>query len=138
MFESSASWDYEDWLVTSPKERELLKYSQGTNQVAAARDFIAATDLSETILLVHQYNIGKCETRQLTHLKWGFDFSCGDRDCVGILLTYDSTERDGDCHGLNSDDSDTPPYSEDSHASETTFIRIPVQMQSYGRFSVQV
>ena len=138
MFESSAKWDYEDWLVTSPNERDALNFSLSTTGVEAAKEFVDATDLSETTLLVHQYNIGKCETRQLTQLKWDSDFSCGDTDCVGILLDYKSTERDGDCQVTDSDDSDSPPYSEGSYASETTLIRIPAQIQSYGRFSVQV
>ena len=138
MFESSAKWDYEDWIVTSPNERDVLNFTQSTNGVEAARDFIAATDLSNSTLLVHQYNIGTCETRRLTRLKWSSNFSCGDVDCVGIFLNYESTERDGDCPGTDADDSDSPPYSEDSHASETTFIRIPAQIQSYGRFAVQV
>lgn len=138
MFESSARWEYEDWLVTSPKERELLNFSTGTNQVTEARDFIAATDLTETTLLVHQYNISDCETRRLTRLKWDSNFSCGDRDCVGVFLNYELTERDGDCQGNDSDNSDSPPYSEDSHANEAIIIRIPAQISSYGRFSVQV
>lgn len=138
MFESSASWEYEDWIVTTPSERDALTFSQATNGVEAARDFITATDLSETTLLVHQYNIGECETRQLNRLKWGSDFSCGDVKCVGIYLHYEPTEREGDCQATDSNDSDSPPYSEDSHASETTFIRTTAQIQSYGRFSVQV
>lgn len=137
-FESSAKWDYEDWVVTSPNERDALNFSPSTTGVEAAKEFVNATDLSGTTLLVHQYNIGKCETRQLTQLKWDSDFSCGNKDCVGILLNYESTERDGDCQVTDSDDSDSPPYSEGSHASETTFTRIPAQIRSYGRFSVQV
>lgn len=138
MFETSAKWDYEDWLVTSPSDRDALSFSQSTNGVKAARDFIATTDLSESTLLVHQYNISKCETRELTRLKWGSNFGCGDADCVGISLNYESTERDGDCQGPEDGNSDSPPYSEGSYASETTLIRIPGQIQSYGRFSVQV
>lgn len=138
MFESSASWDYEDWIVTSSRERDALTFSQGTNNVQAAKDFIAATNFSESTLVVHQYNIGECQTRRLNRLKWGSDFSCGDRECVGIFLHYEQTEREGNCAGADSADSDGPPYSEDSHASETTFVRLPAQIQSYGRFSVQV
>lgn len=138
MFESSASWDYEDWVVTSPSERDVLAFSEATNGVEAARDFIGATDLSETTLLVHQYNIGECDTRRLTRLRWGSDFSCGDIECVGISLNYEQTEREGGCQGIDSGESATPPYSKDSYANETTFIRIPAQIQSYGHFSVQV
>ncbi len=138
LFESSATWDYEDWLVTSPSDRDALEFSQATTGGAAARDFIAATDLSETTLLVHQYNIGSCDTRRLTRLKWSSEFSCGDLDCIGIALRYDSIDREDDCDGPEGDESDSPPYSEGTHANETTFIRIPAQIQSYGRFSVQV
>ena len=136
--ESSASWDYEDWIVTSPSERNALNFPQAANGAEAARDFIAATDLSEETLLVHQYNIDECETRQLDRLKWSNDVSCGDVECVGLYLTYEPTERDSDCQDNDSDDSDSPPDREDSHDSETTFIRIPTQIQSYGSFSVQV
>ncbi|WP_396611601.1 hypothetical protein ACH9L7_15585 [Haloferax sp. S1W] len=135
MFESSPHWAYEDWLVTAPGEREALNFSQAHTGVEAARDFIAATDLSETTLLVHQYNIGPCETRQLSRLEWGTEFSCGDIECTGIALGYDLTERDGDC---NETGSDGPPYRAGSYASEATFVRIPAQLESYGRFRVQV
>lgn len=138
IFESSARWDYEDWIVTSPNGQEALDFTQTTNGVEAAKDFIAATDLSKTTLLVHQYDIGECQTRRLIRLKWSSDFSCGDVDCAGIFLNYELTQRDGDCPGTDADDSDSPPYGENSHASETAFIRIPSKIQSYGRFSVQV
>ena len=138
VFESSARWDYEDWIVTSSSERNALSFSRATNGVEAARDFIAATDLSEATLLVHQYDIGECESRQLDRLNWSDDVSCGDADCVGVHLEYERTERDGDCQGDDSDESDSPPYGRDSYDSEATLVRIPARMQSYGRFSVQV
>ena len=84
IFESSAMWNYEDWIVTSPSERQALTFSQVTQGVEAARDFIAGTDLSKETLFVHQYNLGKCETRQLDQLKWSNERSCGNVDCVGI------------------------------------------------------
>lgn len=137
MFESSAQWDYEDWIVTSPGDRDALEFSQSASGVEAAREFITTTDLSESTLLVHQYDLGTCETRELTQLEWGSNFSCGDVDCVGISLTYEPTERDVDCRETDGANTDGPPYSEGSYASETTFARIPAQIQSYGRFSVQ-
>lgn len=119
-------------------ERDALTFSQATNGVQAARDFITATDLSETTLLVHQYNVGECETRQLNRRKWDSDFSCGAIECVGIHLIYEPDDREGDCQATDPDDSDSPPYSGDSHASATTFIRTTAQIQAYGSFSVQV
>lgn len=137
MFESEAAWDYEDWIVTSPSERDVLEFSRGADGVEAARAFVAATDLSETTLLVHQYDVASCETRRLDRLKWGPGFSCGDVECVGLFLSYEPTECDGDCGDTESEESDGPPYSEGSHASEATFVRIPARIGSYGRFSVQ-
>lgn len=138
MFESSAKWEYEDWIVTASTGRDALDFTRTTTGVAAARDFIAATDLSKTTLLVHQYDIGTCETRRLRRLEWSSDFSCGDRECVGIFLTYESTERESDCSRSDTDDNDSPPYSGEPHASEATFVRIPAHIRSYGRFTVQV
>lgn len=137
IFESSANWAYEDWIVTALGERDALNFSRETTGIEAAREFITATALSETTLLVHQYNIGECETRQLNRLEWGSEFSCGDAECIGISLNYEPTERDGDCQSTDPNDTDSPPYSEGSYASETTFIRIPALIPSYGRFSVQ-
>lgn len=140
LFESSAAWDYEDWLVTSPKDRELLDFSQGTTGVETAQEFMAETDLSRSTLLVHQYNIGPCETRGLTRLKWGTEFSCGDADCAGIHLNYDETmrDRDEDCRETGSEENNGPPYPAEFHDSEATIIRLPAEIQSYGRFSTQV
>lgn len=134
-FESSASWAYEDWLVTAPGGREGLSFSPATTGVEAAREFLTATDLSEATLLVHQYDTGECETRRLARLEWDTGLSCGDVECVGIHLDYDRTERDG-CQ-TDSGGSDGPPY-EGPHANEATFVRVPARIASYGRFSFQV
>jgi hypothetical protein len=136
-FDAASQWDYEDLLVTSPKKRELLEFSPGTNRVGPAREFMTATDFDDTTLLVHQYDVGACQTRRLDRLEWDTNFSCGERDCAGIFLTYELTGLGGDCQDPDADENDGPPYSDDSHASEATFVRIPDRIQSYGRFGVQ-
>lgn len=137
-FESSARWDYEDWIVTSSSGRDALRFSRETSGVEAARDFVTGTDLSEEALLVHQYNVGECESRRLDRLDWSDDASCGDAECVAVHLRYELTDPGGDCRGDGSADGDGPPYEADSYHSEATFVRIPARIQSYGRFSAQV
>lgn len=137
LFESSASWNYEDWIVTAPPERDALNFSQTTTGVKAATDFIADTNLSEETLLVHQYNISTCETRQLDRIEWSTESKCGDVTCVGIHLSYEQTKRESDCQDDETTGSDSPPYSADSYDSEALFVRVPGQIQSYGSFSFQ-
>lgn len=137
-FESSAKWDYEDWLVTSSQEWDALTFSPATTGVEAATEFIANTNLSKETLLIHQYNVGSCETRKLDYLKWDTEENCGDEVCGAVKLKYEKVERENDCQDNDTDGSDGPPYSEDSHGSEATIIRLPKQIQSYGRFGYQV
>lgn len=138
LFESSASWDYEDWIVTSPSEADALDFSRATTGVNEISDFIAETDFSQVTLLVHQYNVGKCATLHPTQLEWGTEFTCGDVACTGIKLSYQREALDHDCQSTATGGSGGPPYSEGSFASEATFIRIPEQIQSYGEFGYQV
>jgi len=135
IFESSATWDYEDWLLTTSSERAALTFSDGTTGVEEATGFINGTDLSEETVLVHQYNISECETRRIDQLKWGDGFSCGSAQCVGIRLNYALSEQKNDCP--STDSGSGPPYDEGTRANETTFVRIPALISSYGRFGVQ-
>lgn len=137
VFESSASWDYEDWLVTSPREADALDFSRATTDVDAATEFVTDTDLSRETLLVHQYNVGECETRRPTRLEWDTELACGGVACTGINLSYRQDTRDSDCQGDDTGNDDGPPYSEGSYDSEVTFVRIPARIQSYGQFGYQ-
>lgn len=138
LFESSASWDYEDWIVTAPGGADALDFSRATTGVNKVTDFIAETDFSHVTLLVHQYNVGTCETLHPTQLEWSTEFTCGDVACTGIKLSYQRESLDHDCQGTATGGSGGPPYSEGSFASEATFIRIPEQIQSYGEFGYQI
>lgn len=138
MFESSADWAYEHWLVTTPREREGLSLSIESTGSDPAPTFIMETDLSEETLLVHQYNIGTCATRRVAELAWHTTAECGNRACAGIRLRYEQIARDGPCATGETDSSDSPPYPEDERASEATVIRIPDRVQSYTSFGYQV
>lgn len=136
LYESSAGWEYEDWLVTAPRERDALAFAGATTGVDAARDFLVGTDLSEETLLVHQYNVPTCKTRHLERLEWRTDATCGAVECVELSLDYEEASRETDCRQTDADDG--PPYSAGSYANETTFVRIPARVQSYGAFTVRV
>lgn len=138
LFEPSARWDYEDWLVTSRSEAGALAFSRAATGVEPATEFVADTDLSRETLLVHQYNIGECETRRPARLEWSEERTCGDETCVGIELSYQQQTRNRECRDSATDEGDGPPYREGSYDSEVTFVRIPAQIQSYGRFGYQV
>lgn len=138
LFESTASWNYENWVVTSSGGQDALSFARATTGVEAATDFAAHTDFSEETLLIHQYNIGKCETRQPTRLRWGNGFTCGDVSCAGISLNYDQDTPSSGCQETATASNDSPPYSEGSYDNESTFVRIPAQIQSYERFRSQV
>jgi len=133
-YESTASWTYEDWLVTTDEQRDALEFAAAAEGAAAAREFAAATDLSGQTLLVHQYDVDECLTRRLDRLEWGTGFSCGDRECAAIFLTYERVEAGDGCAGTDTALADGPPYSDESHANEATFVRIPDAIGFYGRF----
>lgn len=138
MFESSASWAYEDWLISTSQERSAIKFAKATTSIEAATEFIASTDFSEQTLLIHQYNIGECETRSLEMLKWTPETDGERRGGTAVRLNYRPHIRDTDCKGDSSPDSTGPPYSSGSYESEATFIRVPGQIQEIGPFTVQV
>ncbi|WP_255198164.1 hypothetical protein [Halorarius litoreus] len=139
LFEESASWAYEAWLVADQRDREALDVSRATAGADAARQFLADTDLSTATVLVHQYTVPECETHRLDRLEWRTDAQCGDRACVDIQLRYEDTTWDGDCQASETDELDGgPPYPEGTYASEATLVRIPSEIQSYGSFGYQV
>ena len=134
LFESSAAWEYEDWLVTAPEERDALEFASATAGIETATEFASAIDFSGETLLVHQYDVSACATRRLMGIEWREDAECGSIECVEIRLTYRETERD-DCSG--SEDQTGPPYDGD-YVSEATFVRIPDRIRSYGAFGAMV
>lgn len=133
-FESAAAWNYEDWLITSPREGDALEFSDSATGVDSTTALVADTDFSQETLLVHQYNVPACETRRPVRIRWGGDFTCGDVECVGIRLQYDRRQRGDDCESS----AESPPYPEGTYDSEAAFVRVPAQIQSYGRFGYQV
>jgi len=69
--EPSPGWDHEYWFVTSPSERDAIKFPEaGTTGVEAAKEFIAETNLSGATLLIQQYRIENCMTLDLNQIKW--------------------------------------------------------------------
>jgi hypothetical protein len=137
-YESSESWHYEHWLVTTREEADALDFSQTATGAESAAEFVADTDLARETLLVHQYRVGECRTRRPGRLEWDEELSCGNVECTGIELNYEHETRESDCQGTATDGSDGPPYSEGTYDSEATFVRIPAEIQSYGRFGYQV
>lgn len=69
--ESSASWDFENWLIRSRDERDALTFSQTTTGVSAAKEFIGQTDLAEETLYIQQHTSKECQSITVEQLQWG-------------------------------------------------------------------
>lgn len=117
-------WSSTEWVVTSPRERDALVFSPDVTGVGGVKEFVDETDLSEQTLLVHQYSIEACRTRQLEQLQWREAAAGPER--TAIHLEYATTERGGNCQ-------------REAHPSvEATFALIPNRVAQIGRFSSAV
>jgi hypothetical protein len=88
----------EHWAVSEPGQRDALTFDGARNGGDEARTFAAETDLSTATLIVHQYYVDSCRTRELDRLEWGAAGQGPDAS-VEIDLSYDVVPYDGVCDG---------------------------------------
>lgn len=134
--ESTAAWNWEEWLVPNEQSAAALTFSLETREIDAIRAFITDTDFSTETLLIHQYNVGNCRTMALTNLRWT-DTTCGDRECTRLKLQYEQSVRE-ECAEHETNENESPPYAEGTYANEATIIRIPANVESFGQFGYLV
>lgn len=65
-----SEWSSVHWVVSSQREQGALEFTDETQGVPAAEEFVRETDLATETVLVHQYKVEECSTRQLNRLQW--------------------------------------------------------------------
>lgn len=134
LFDDTTKWDDEEWLVRTTEERDSLLFSASANGIEQAQSFLTGTELSETTLLVHQYTIDRCATKELDRLAWDTNRSCGEQTCSALQLEYQRIRRDEMCGTPETDATDS---ASDTLDSEATFVRIPAQIEQYRSFGTR-
>lgn len=119
-------WAPEEWLVTSPDDRDAVDLPTGGIGVDAAKRFVDDTDLSGQSLLIHQYNVEECRTRQLERLAWGTAAEDRPRGGLAVRLEYIVTKQDTNCQHDGRDD------------VEATLVRLPIRVERLDYFESSV
>lgn len=107
------TWVPTEWLVSSAKERQLLRFGPAADGIEAARAFLEATDFATASILVVQRSIPACRARTVRELRW-------DEGAVGFRWAV--TDRADGCDG------DTPVD------VEALFVRVPAPLRELGTF----
>ena len=125
LYDPSWGWDEGEWLVTDRDDHDALYFANAAEGAESARSFVAETDLSDAVVLIHQYRVKACEEWSLERLRWRAENE-GPPGRVAIELTYRRVEREGECtEGTDRD-------------VAATFVRVPAQFREVGAFTVSV
>lgn len=123
-FTPTESWAPTQWVVTDASDRDALDVSAESTGRDEVATFVAETDLSTQTVLVHQYNVESCHTRQLNRVRWG-EAESGPEGTAAVRVEYTTVERD-DCRR------------ETDEAVEATVVRMPTSVERLGYFGSQV
>lgn len=125
LYDPSLGWDDGEWLVTDRDGRDALYFADAAEGAESARSFVAETELSAAVVLIHQYRVKACEEWSLERLRWRAENE-GPPGRVAVELSYRRVEREGECtEGTDRD-------------VAATFVRVPARFREVGAFTVSV
>ena len=114
--DEEAGWAPMYWLINSAKDYFVLDIPSDVEGRSEVRGMLEETDFSSNTVLVQQYNIDECLTRDVESVRW---------DETGVRVKYVGRDRQTDCEGGVFD-------------VEATFVRIPGEVRELGYFGSSI
>lgn len=114
--DEEAGWAPMHWLINSAKDYFVLDIPSEVEGRTEVRGMLENTDFSTNAVLVHQYNVEECLTRDVKKVQW---------DETGVRIEYVARDRQTDCEA-------------DAFDVEATFVRIPGEVRELGNFESSV
>lgn len=120
-------WTDTHWLVRDRDDRGALYFADDAEGVDAALSLIEDTELTSSLVLVHQHPVRDCEEWSLERLRWGEADDGAPAGSAALELSYGAVEQESDC-GREDDDRDVA----------ATFVRAPARFERVTEFGFGV
>lgn len=114
--DQEAGWAPMHWLINSAKDYFLIDIPSGVEGKTEVRGMLEDTDFSSNSVIVNQYNVKECLTREVERVQW---------DETGVRVEYVGRNRQTDCEAGVFD-------------VEAAFVKIPGEVGEIGYFGSSV